>query len=528
MLHLSPSTSHPLPLFENRRSTDISDGARSNQNSPTPNNSTPISLTDLAQYLHSHLSTPFTPDDEIHSCGQAALKVLPLRPEACVRLAYEKLHAYPYKDVPTCWRRLHTEGSLWEVSNILRKEDEKIHEEFRDVGEDGEPRGEAEADWVTNVVKKLDMALILSGGPGREDLIERFMGMLEEFLAPRLLQAPDSHPSKRQKLNSFYDDKAPAIPSSFPSISVSAPTMCSPITRMSAFSHAGFQSYLDKSEGKPTPLIFTGVLEDWPAMRERPWSDPRYLLSRTLGGRRLVPVEVGRSYVDEGWGQRIITFKEFMETYMLHTQPPPRITSKGEELEGDDGEAVEKETEIAYLAQHPLLTQLPRLRSDIMIPDYCYTSPPPLPSISNPPPLLDEPLLNAWFGPAGTISPLHTDPYHNILAQVVGRKYVRLYAPGSNMWPRGVEEGGVDMGNTSEVDLEDMMQNESQCESKAAKINEGSEDKRRDFNERFPGFRDVPYIEGILGPGECLYLPVGWWHFVKSLSPSFSVSFWWN
>lgn len=62
--------------------------------------------------------------------------------------------------------------------------------------------------------------------------------------------------------------------------------------------------------------------------------------------------------------------------------------------------------------------------------------------------------VNAWFGPGGTVTPLHTDPHHNLLCQVVGRKYVRLYAPSQTPAMYPYEEGLTT--NSSQVDLRDV------------------------------------------------------------------------
>ncbi|KAL8944867.1 MAG: hypothetical protein Q9216_000157 [Gyalolechia sp. 2 TL-2023] len=419
--------------------------------------------------------------DAIAACPASVLALLPLAPDALIALAHSKLHTFPYDSVPVCWRRLYTDASIVKAVALIEKllECSPI-EEKRRLGDGNAPsHDEVSKDGrVDEVVKVLDMAAIMAGAAGRAETIEQllsaFQSHLDEAGPPR---------RKRRKLEREQGF--------FPVANIMVPSIKYPVQSSIAPSMQAFDTHLKTAQ----PLCIKGALTHWPAMHERPWSSPEYLLEMTFGGRRLIPVEIGRSYVDAQWGQSIITFKDFMENYMMSEAPDTST--------------------LGYLAQHDLFSQIPSLRNDIAIPDYCYTIPPALEAAGSartrkpPPPQLEEPLLNAWFGPAGTVSPLHTDPYHNILCQVVGKKYIRLYSPEQTdkLYPKGIEEGGVDMSNTSEVDAE-----------AAAEV----------LNADFPLFLQAEYVETILSEGECLYIPVGWWHYVRSLSVSFSVSFWWN
>ena len=47
-------------------------------------------------------------------------------------------------------------------------------------------------------------------------------------------------------------------------------------------------------------------------------------------------------------------------------------------------------------------------------------------------------------------------------------------------------------------------------------------------NMAFPEFAALPFCECVLEPGQMLYVPPRWWHYVKALTISFSVSFWWQ
>lgn len=96
-------------------------------------------------------------------------------------------------------------------------------------------------------------------------------------------------------------------------------------------------------------------------------------------------------------------------------QRPLRAASQDQGETGLPGTAPK-----AYLAQHQLFDQIPPLRRDIVTPDYCALLLPDEEDDAS----AGSVATNAWFGPAGTVSPLHNDPFHNLLAQVVGSKRV--------------------------------------------------------------------------------------------------------
>ncbi|RWS08621.1 acetyltransferase-like protein [Dinothrombium tinctorium] len=218
------------------------------------------------------------------------------------------------------------------------------------------------------------------------------------------------------------------------------------------------------------PVIIENSIDFWPAIDKN--SNRKWTLDYLLetAAFRTVPVEIGSKYTDETWSQKLMTIGHFIEEYL--------INDKG----------------IAYIAQHELFNQIEELARDFSLPDYCCLS------RSNEECEVD---INAWFGPKGTVSPLHYDPKDNLLTQVFGCKYIRLYpdtTPDEIIYPHECHL----LHNTSQVDVENV-------------------DKRR-----FPLFEKAEYEECVLKKGEILFIPEKYWHFVKSLSPSFSISFWWQ
>ncbi|KAL4283581.1 hypothetical protein GQ457_16G006230 [Hibiscus cannabinus] len=358
--------------------------------------------------------------------------------EAACEMAWEQLHSGPWHSVLPVWRDAYSMACLHVA---------KFHfsnGEFRDA------------------LRSLDLGIIMGGPLLRKDLDSA----IEVVSAAKSRQyrngvADDNkgreNVGARLLVPPLEFDKSEAL-RILPIRSLSSKI----VAKRSILS---LEAFLCEFFLSGSPVIITDCMAHWPATTR--WNDMDYL--RRVAGDRTVPVEVGKNYLCSDWKQELITFSEFLE----------RVQSNACRSKGP-----------TYLAQHQLFDQINDLRKDISIPEYCYAGGGELRS------------LNAWFGPAGTVTPLHHDPHHNILAQVVGKKYVRLYSAScsEDLYPYSETM----LHNSSQVDLDNIDEVE------------------------FPKARDLDFIDCILEEGEMLYIPPKWWHYVRSLTTSFSVSFWWS
>ena len=208
---------------------------------------------------------------------------------------------------------------------------------------------------------------------------------------------------------------------------------------------------------------------------------------RTLhaeAGGRLVPISLGSPLVGYG-GVAHWPLRKLIEEHLLPsnaTHDSPRAV----------GQAPDEETHcsVAYMTQHHLLHQHPALQRLLAVPPHT------LGRTLSP--------TNVWIGTRGTVTSLHSDPSDNLLCQVAGFKYFRLYALSetSKLHATVLRAQNTNSFGTSPVRVEAPIPPE------------------------YASAAEAEFVEGILQPGDMLFIPKSVWHYVRSLTTSVSINFW--
>lgn len=210
------------------------------------------------------------------------------------------------------------------------------------------------------------------------------------------------------------------------------------------------------------PVLITGMMDDWPARAK--WNLD-YFQSRF--GERRVEIQAARNSdaryeLDKTAHKQTLPFGEFVE----------QVRAAGHE----------NDFYMTAYNEGPNRQALAELWDDIVqVTEYLTDQGP------------SQGFL--WFGPAGTLTPFHHDLTNNFMAQVMGRKRIRLMP-------------------ACEIA---QVYNDEHCFSRV-------DGRAIDF-EHQPLMRDVRVQECILNPGEILFLPVGCWHFVEALDVSATITF---
>ncbi len=250
-----------------------------------------------------------------------------------------------------------------------------------------------------------------------------------------------------------------------------------PIERIACPSPELFRkNYVDRSR----PVVLTGVASRWPAVER--WS-PEFF--RDTYGSHRIHVEQSRSEVPSNEPLEYLRNRYYREEelgkvidLMLSGQHPPGAY---------------------YVTYSSIFETVPTLHEQIE----------PLHRTLGIPAHYPESLKRRlslkpgfWLGPGGTVSAVHFDRQENFNAQVTGRKKWTLFAPSDsrNLYYPSLELPTVLF---SPIDVE------------------------QPDSRRFPRFDEAQPYETILEPGEVLFIPVGWWHHVRSLEMSISLNFWW-
>ena len=225
----------------------------------------------------------------------------------------------------------------------------------------------------------------------------------------------------------------------------------------------GQKEFLDRYYSQNTPVLMTDSCDQWPALSL--WNPP--YLAETLGSVE-VEVMAGRESdpdyeINANKHRFMMPFDEFVA-----------------KIEGasrsNDTYLVANNKLLATEAALPLWDDF-TLDERYLVPD----------------PQRNQAFL--WFGPAGTVTPLHHDVINVLFNQVDGWKHFILIP--------SLEVHRV-YNNLAVYSAVDPLKPDL---------------------EHYPLFAGAQQIHLDVGPGQTLFIPAGWWHHVEATEASISISF---
>jgi ribosomal protein L16 Arg81 hydroxylase len=270
-----------------------------------------------------------------------------------------------------------------------------------------------------------------------------------------------------------------------------------------------FQSFLLQNR----PVIIRGAIAHWPAVQK--WS-PEYLRTMVEGAKVVI-----QSKSDYGASGSKRHFEESKET--------------------DFAEVVDMMTlndapDMSYVRQTRVWKEIEPLVADVQPLRYGPAN-------------LAKTDGNLWIGPAGTIAQMHWDPGHNLFAQIRGEKKWILVPPSEShmtyankfslseitqdsgireRFPAFVENMEKAMASSASVEnLVDNGFNDAERRlvySWLAQMNNCDVNAEDPDPEKTPLFLTAHRHEGMLKAGDLMFIPIGWRHFVRSMSASISMN----
>jgi Cupin-like domain len=220
--------------------------------------------------------------------------------------------------------------------------------------------------------------------------------------------------------------------------------------------------FLERYYSQNKPVLLTGFAREWPAVEK--WC-PEYFKSR-FGSANIEVMADRNTGSDYEINRDRFRYAMTMEKYVELIEASAKTNN-------------------LYMVAHNRTLRLPEFKeifTDIEFDSGMFSRSDAITKI------------NLWFGPEGTVTPLHHDNKNVLLVQVYGKKRVILIPPSYGPFVYN-EVGAYSCVDPEQIDL-----------------------------TRYPRFSKVRMSTVTIEAGDALFIPVAWWHHVRSESTSISLS----